>query len=49
MSMVMGLINHFLSIFLLLAYILSDLKMVTINFLGHKFNWEVFKFILKYI
>ena len=37
-SMVMGL---FLNSFLLLAFILSDLKMVTSNCLGHKFNWEV--------
>ena len=33
-SMVMGLINHFLNIFLL-SYILLDFKMVTIDYLGH--------------
>ena len=38
--------TYILGIFLLLAYILSDLKMVTIDCLGHnKFNWEVNKLI----
>ena len=33
-----------LSIFLLLAYIWSDFKRVTIDCLGHKFKWEVSSF-----
>ena len=45
MSMIMGLINHFLSIFLL-PYTLSKFQMVTVDCLGHnKFNLEVSQFI----
>ena len=40
--MLMGVINQILSIFLLLAYICSDFKMVKINCLGtNMFSWEV--------
>ena len=46
MSMVMGRMNKMLSIFLLLAYILSDFPMVTVDCLGHyDSHWEVCKFI----
>ena len=38
-SMVMGQINQFWSRFLLLAYVLSDFKMVTIDCLRHSQSW----------
>ena len=46
-SIIKWLLNTFLSIFLLLANILFDLKIITIDCLGHnKFNWEWNKLIL---